>query len=101
AQLAGAETEVIEKYPAWTPNMKSPLLKKCREVYRATFGKEPVIEAIHAGLECGVVGSIYDGMDMISFGPNIQDCHSPDEKMQISSVGLVWEFMTALCKSFK
>lgn len=101
AQLAGAETEVIEKYPAWMPDMNSPLLKKCKEVYSATFGKEPVIEAIHAGLECGVVGSIYEGMDMISFGPNIQDCHSPDEKMQISSLDLVWEFMAALFKSFK
>ncbi|MDA3809790.1 MAG: aminoacyl-histidine dipeptidase [Spirochaetaceae bacterium] len=101
AQLAGAESEVIIKYPAWMPNMDSPLLKKCKEVYSVTFGKEPVIEAIHAGLECGVVGSIYDGMDMISFGPNISDCHSPDEKMQISSVGLVWEFLIALFKSFK
>jgi dipeptidase D len=101
AQLAGADTEVIQKYPAWMPNMDSPLLKKCKDVYTDTFGKEPVIEAIHAGLECGVVGSIYEGMDMISFGPNIQDCHSPDEKMQISSLGLVWEFMAALFKSFK
>ena len=101
AQLAGAETELIIKYPAWMPNMDSPLLKKCKNVYSDTFGKEPVIEAIHAGLECGVVGSIYEGMDMISFGPNIQDCHSPDEKMQISSLGLVWEFMVALFKSFK
>jgi len=101
AQLAGANSEVIQKYPAWMPDMDSPLLKKCKDVYSATFGKEPVIEAIHAGLECGVVGSIYEGMDMISFGPNIQDCHSPDEKMQISSLGLVWEFMAALFKSFK
>lgn len=101
AQLAGADSEVAQKYPAWMPNMDSPLLKKCKEVYSSTFGKEPVIEAIHAGLECGVVGSIYEGMDMISFGPNIYDCHSPDEKMQISSVGLVWEFLIALFKSYK
>ena len=101
AQLAGAESEVIFKYPSWMPNMDSPLLQKCKEVFSQTFGKEPVIEAIHAGLECGVVGSIYEGMDMISVGPNIYDCHSPDEKMQISSVGLVWEFLTALFKSFK
>jgi len=101
AQLAGAETEVIPKYPSWMPNMDSPLLKRCKEVYTNTFGKEPVIEAIHAGLECGVIGSIYEGMDMISFGPDIQDCHSPDEKMKISSLELVWEFLAALFKSFK
>lgn len=101
SQLAGADSEVIPKYPSWMPNMESLLLKKCREVYSLTFGKEPVVEAIHAGLECGVVGSIYEGMDMISFGPNIYGCHSPDEKMQISSLELVWEFMVALFKSFK
>ncbi len=101
AQLAGGESEVIQKYPAWMPNMDSPLLKKCKDVYSNSFGREPVIEAIHAGLECGVVGSIFEGMDMISFGPNIFDCHSPDERMQISSVGSVWDFMIALFKSFK
>ena len=101
AQLAGADTEVVFKYPAWMPNMDSPLLKRCKEVYENAFGKEPVVEAIHAGLECGVVGSIYEGMDMISFGPNIKDCHSPDEKLQISSLSLVWQFMEALFKSFK
>jgi len=101
AQLAGAESEVISKYPSWMPNMNSPLLKRCKEVYTNTFGKDPVIEAIHAGLECGVIGSIYEGMDMISFGPDIQDCHSPDEKLKISSLELVWEFMAALFKSFK
>ncbi len=101
AQLAGAESETIKKYPSWMPNMDSPLLKKCREVYAATFGREPEVEAIHAGLECGVIGSKYDGMDMISFGPNIKDPHSPDEKMEIPSVELVWKFLIELFKSFK
>ncbi len=101
AQLAGAESETIYKYPAWNPNLNSPLLKRCKETYTKTFKKEPVIEAIHAGLECGVIGSIYEGMDMISFGPNLKDIHSPDEMLEISSVGLVWEFMVELLKSFK
>jgi dipeptidase D len=101
AKLAGAKVEIEEKYPAWMPNMDSPLLKKCREVYIKTFDKEPVIEAIHAGLECGVIGSIYEGMDMISFGPDIQDCHSPDEKLRIPSLELVWLFMVELFKSFR
>lgn len=101
AKLAGAKTEIVKKYPAWMPNLDSPLLKKCREVYIKTFDKEPVIEAIHAGLECGVIGSIYDGMDMISFGPDIQDCHSPDEKLRIPSIEKVWLFMVELFKSFR
>ncbi|MBB6479664.1 aminoacyl-histidine dipeptidase [Spirochaeta isovalerica] len=101
AGLAGARVEIEEKYPAWMPDMDSPLLQKCREVYIKTFGKEPVIEAIHAGLECGVIGSIYEGMDMISFGPDIQDCHSPDEKLRIPSLELVWLFLTELFKSYR
>jgi dipeptidase D len=101
AQLSGAETEVIPKYPSWMPNMDSELLKRCKRVYTETFGKEPVIEAIHAGLECGVIGSIYEGMDMISFGPDIEGCHSPDEKMKLSSVELVWQYLGELFKSFK
>ncbi|MBN2659328.1 MAG: aminoacyl-histidine dipeptidase [Spirochaetales bacterium] len=101
AKLAGAEVEIEEKYPAWMPDMDSPLLQKCREVYIRTFQKEPVIEAIHAGLECGVIGSIYEGMDMISFGPDIQDCHSPDEKLRIPSLESVWIFLTELFKSYR
>jgi len=101
ARLAGAKVEIVEKYPAWMPNMDSPLLQKCREVYIKTFEKEPVIEAIHAGLECGVIGSIYEGMDMISFGPDIHDCHSPDERLRIPSLELVWGFMVELFKSFR
>ena len=101
ARLAGAEGETSGGYPSWHPNMDSQLLARCLEVYEKRFGKKPVVEAIHAGLECGIIGSKYDGMDMISFGPTIKNPHSPDEKIEIESIGLVWDFMVALFESYK
>jgi len=101
ARLAGAEGERSGGYPSWKPNMQSELLARCVEVYKAYAGKEPIVEAIHAGLECGIIGSKYDGMDMISFGPTIKNPHSPDEMIEIDSIGKVWDFMAALFKSYK
>ena len=101
ARLAGAEGETSGGYPSWQPNMGSHLLARCLEVYEGRFGKKPVVEAIHAGLECGIIGSKYDGMDMISFGPTIKNPHSPDEKIEIESIGKVWDFMVALFESYK
>lgn len=101
ARLAGAEGNRSGGYPSWKPNMKSELLARCVEVYRARFDKEPVVEAIHAGLECGIIGSKYDGMDMISFGPTIKNPHSPDEMIEIDSIGKTWDFMTALFDSYR
>ena len=101
ARMAGAEGETSGGYPSWKPNMDSQLLARCLEVYRARFGKEPVVEAIHAGLECGIIGSKYDGMDMISFGPTIKNPHSPEEKIEIDSIGKTWDFMVALFESYK
>ena len=76
--------------------MNSELLKKCVKIYDKIFGTEPTIEMIHAGLECGIIGSKYDGMDMISFGPTIKNPHSPDEKLHIPSLERIWTFMVAL-----
>jgi dipeptidase D len=101
ARLAGGEAESGEGYPAWEPNMDSPLLAKCVAVYKELFNKEPVVEAIHAGLECGIIGAKYDGMDMISFGPTIKNPHSPTEKLELATVGMVYDFMCALFKSYK
>lgn len=101
ARLAGAVGETSGGYPSWKPNMDSQLLARCLYVYEARFGKKPVVEAIHAGLECGIIGSKYDGMDMISFGPTIKHPHSPDEKIEIESIGQVWDFMVALFESYK
>jgi len=101
ARLAGAEGETNGGYPSWQPNMDSRLLARCLDVYEKRFGKQPIVEAIHAGLECGIIGSKYDGMDMISFGPTIKNPHSPDEKIEIESIGKVWDFMVALFESYK
>ena len=101
ARLAGAEGETNGGYPSWQPNMESQLLARCLDVYEKRFGKKPVVEAIHAGLECGIIGAKYDGMDMISFGPTIKNPHSPDEKIEIESIGKTWDFMVALFESYK
>ena len=101
ARLAGAEGETSGGYPSWQPNMDSQLLARCLDVYEKRFGKKPVVEAIHAGLECGIIGSKYDGMDMISFGPTIKNPHCPDEKIEIESIGKTWDFMVALFESYK
>ena len=101
ARLAGAEGERNGGYPSWQPNMNSELLARCLDVYEKRFGKKPVVEAIHAGLECGIIGAKYDGMDMISFGPTIKSPHSPEEKIEIESIGQVWDFMVALFESYK
>lgn len=100
-ELAGADGSKGGIYPSWKPNMDSALLARCKAVYQNHFGKEPVIEAIHAGLECGIIGAKYEGMDMISFGPTIKNPHSPDEKIEIDSIGKVWDFMVALFESYK
>jgi dipeptidase D len=101
ARLAGGQAETNEGYPAWMPNMDSPLLAKCQSVYKGLFGKEGVVEIIHAGLECGIIGAKYEGMDMISFGPTLKNPHSPDEKIEISAISNVWDFMAELMKTYK
>ena len=87
-------------YPAWQPDMSSPLLKRCMEVYSSVFGEKAKIEVIHAGLECAVIGSKYETIDMISFGPTIRNPHSPDESMHIPSIRKIWDFMVVLLESF-
>ncbi len=98
-EIAGAEVETIGGYPAWEPNITSPIVKVGEVVYNNVFGKAPQIVAIHAGLECGLVGEKYPGMDMISFGPNLFDVHTPSEKVQISSVQKIWNFYVELLKN--
>jgi len=100
AKLAGAWVEHEPKYPAWEPDLKSKLLLKCKQVYTETFGKEPEVEVIHAGLECGIIGSAHEGMEMISFGPTIKDAHSPSEKIFIPSIEKVWIFLENLFKTY-
>ncbi|AFV22656.1 aminoacyl-histidine dipeptidase [Methanolobus psychrophilus R15] len=101
AESVGADVEHSSGYPSWQPDVSSLLMKRCKDVYSKTFGKEPEIEVIHAGLECAVIGSKFPGMDMISFGPTIRNPHSPDEKLCIPSVSRVWKLLVALLASFK
>ncbi len=95
-QLIDAEVKLSGEYPGWKPNMDSPILKTCQEVYDKNFGKVPEIKAIHAGLECGLLGGVYPNFDMISFGPTIRFPHSPDEKVEIATVKLFWDFLVAI-----
>jgi dipeptidase D len=95
-RLAGAEVEASGGYPGWQPNMESELLATGKKVWTEVHGKEPGFTAIHAGLECGIIGEKFPGMDMISIGPDIENPHSPDERVRIATVGRVFDFVTAL-----
>jgi dipeptidase D len=90
AELAGAEVQENDGYPSWKPNLDSPLLATFRKLHRERLGTDPELKAVHAGLECGVLGEKFPGMDMISFGPIIQGAHSPDERVEVESVGRFW-----------
>jgi dipeptidase D len=94
SKALGAEAIQEEGYPGWKPNLDSPLLKTMKAIYQDTFDKKPNVAAIHAGLECGIIGEKFEGMDMISFGPTIKFPHSPDEKVEISTVEKFWVFLT-------
>ncbi len=94
--LSGATAASGNQYPGWEPNPDSPLLAACRRVYEQVCGKPPHVTAIHAGLECGIIGDRIGKMDMVSFGPNIRGAHSPDERVYVASVQRFWKFLTAL-----
>lgn len=94
--LAGAEVESSGGYPGWQPNLDSELLALGRSVYAEVHGVDPRPMAIHAGLECGIISEKYPGLDMLSFGPTIQNPHSPDERVSITSVRRSFEFLEAL-----
>ena len=92
-QLIGAQVSTGGDYPGWTPNPTAPIISTMTDLYKEMFQEEPHVAACHAGLECGILGTNYPGMDMISFGPNIRGAHSPDEKVQISSVQKFWRYL--------
>ncbi len=98
-ELGGARVTGESGYPGWKPNMDSPILKMARATYQEVFDVEPEVKAVHAGLECGIIGEKYPGMDMISFGPTLLDVHSPDEKIYIDTVQRFWEFLLALLRN--
>ncbi len=98
-ELAGAEVVLEGAYPGWKPNPDSAILKSMQKTYEGMYGKIPDIKVIHAGLECGLLGSVYSNWDMISFGPTIRFPHSPDEKVNIASVQKFWDFTKETLKS--
>ena len=91
--LAGFEVEHSGKYPGWKPEPNSDIVRKLQEVHKKLFGEPAKLIAMHAGLECGVIGEKYPGMQMVSFGPTIVDPHSPNERVQISSVESFWNYL--------
>ncbi|MGD8453942.1 MAG: aminoacyl-histidine dipeptidase [Phycisphaerae bacterium] len=93
-RLAGAAVEFGHSYPGWAPDIDSPLLASCRRVFTELFGSEPNVTAIHAGLECGIIGQRLGKVDMISFGPRITGAHSPDERVYVASVQRSYQFLT-------
>lgn len=99
AALSGAEVLCSGRYPGWKPDPDSQIMAIFRKTYEGIYGRLPKIMVIHAGLECGLFKKPYPQMDMLSFGPTIKYPHSPDEKVNIESVGLFWEQMIALLKA--
>src|SRR5690554_961349 len=91
--IIDADFSTSGSYPGWTPRPQSDIVELMEKIYIEKFEEKPNVTACHAGLECGIIGSNYPDMDMVSFGPNIRGPHSPDEKVQISSVQKYWEFL--------
>jgi dipeptidase D len=97
-ELADAKVELTDGYPGWKPNMNSEILNISRKVYLDLFKAEPEVKAIHAGLECGLLGDKIEGLDMISFGPTITGAHSPDEMVNIETVDKFYELLKGILK---
>lgn len=95
-RLGGFEPKVGEGYPGWKPNMQSPVLARFVEAWSGLFGEKPKAMAIHAGLECGLIGETFPKMDMISVGPTILDAHSPDERLSVPATGKFWNVLVKL-----
>ncbi len=97
-RLAGASPRFAERYPAWAPSASSPVRSVAEKVYRELFSTEPRVTAIHAGLECGVIGERLGGMDMISLGPDLEGAHTPEERLRISSTESTWNLLRGILR---
>ena len=95
ARLAGGKLEVKHNYGGWRPNLDSPSLAAARTVYARLFGEPPIVTAVHAGLETAVIGTKVPGLDMLSFGPQIEFPHSPDERVSVPTVERFWKLLVA------
>jgi dipeptidase D len=99
AELAGAKVSEGSSYPGWKPDMQSKLLALCKKTFKDMFKTDPKIEAIHAGLECGIIGEKFPGMDMISIGPTLKNPHSPEEQLHISTVDKFYKYLLKILQS--
>jgi dipeptidase D len=99
--LAGASAAGSDGYPGWKPDMASLILQLARTTYQSLYGKDPEIKAVHAGLECGIIGEKYPGMDMVSFGPTMREVHSPNEHLYIDTVGKFYAFLMGILNNVK
>ena len=98
-KLAGARTKTSDGYPGWKPNPDSDIVRITVDSYKKLFSNDPEVLAIHAGLECGLIGDKYPEMDMISFGPTIKRAHSPEEKIEIETVAKFWDLTLDVLKN--
>lgn len=98
-ELTGCEVTLAGSYPGWTPNVNSSILEVLKDIYTKQNGTAPQVVACHAGLECGILGTNYSDMDMISFGPTIKGAHSPDERASISSAQKYWKFVLEILEN--
>ena len=97
--LGGADVVQGDGYPGWKPNLQSPILGVAKRTYKQLTGKDAEIKAIHAGLECGIIGERIPGMDMVSFGPTMEGVHSPDERLHIDTVPRFYKFVLEILKN--
>jgi dipeptidase D len=97
-ELIGAKVDFKGSYPGWTPKPEAAIVKTMSSLYKEMYNEEALVSACHAGLECGILGTNYPDIEMISFGPNIRGAHSPDEKVQVSSVQKFWNFFLETLK---
>lgn len=98
-EFGAAEAVQSDGYPGWKPNLDSKILKTAIDTFKSVYGKEPAIKAIHAGLECGIIGEKFPGMDMVSFGPTLEGVHSPDEKIYIDTVERFYHFLLTILRN--
>jgi len=99
AELSGAKVKEEKPYPGWKPNLDSKILALSKKIFKEMYGKEPKVEAVHAGLECGIIGEKFPGMDMISIGPTIKYPHSPEEQIHISTVDKFYKYVLKILEN--
>jgi len=99
AELSGAKVTEEKPYPGWKPNLNSNILKLSKKIFKEMYNEEPKVEAIHAGLECGIIGEKFPGMDMLSIGPTVKYPHSPEEQLHVSTVDKFYKYVLKILEN--